>query len=744
MVYNVAPTPVLRESCAETCPMGANGSANAMRRKLPQALYMTKLSFGVHARRNSCLAPQAIRIILWRALLKMSMMGNSAAAGSAVAAARSLGAHGGGSGETTTAGGKIAQSESCSVLERAEKSEEKPTKVENTKKRTKAEKKESAAKLWKEFELRPTSGAVSPKFRPGGGYEAFISVLQKFAEGKITQTDFTDEDRRVVAELLRIYRVINEDLDDEDALTMYALCQTLQDMMAPLGKCDLSVDYAAQQPGEATTAALQNPPTDRRHLRLGISREGIFQFLQEIGACDYLPGVRAHATTGSGTQVGELDWTNAVNDLPNWRWTGLAGAQDVRKENGQGWMDEQCGRIERDDSVAGGFTNVVGYDLANFLRSWLLDNGCKQLSVCEAILLKPELQHLRKHVKHAEIFWSHMQQEPFLGEILSEFSGTDSTGCVDPQLKVGAVASTAGLLREVLHIRGSAAQFGSRKRALTALAKLQGFKKNYGDLRKIDEGWRDASGFEKHRRMMELLSQWKGELEKQSAALALFNKRTDFAGEILAAEEEDFLNRLANQIPIWMDFFCLRQCVSDFDLGTVRSIIDLFPVFVAAPQSMDYTKRLFCTYEVFSYDYSRELAVHLNRALKQQDNNPAVSVPFAAPFAVPAAGAGSSSDEDDNAGAPQVWFAQNFTNDANEIAKQLNTREAHTRAPVEEKLIHWFILKKNVLGDIHRLGVEEQVNRLFEPLSCMTEADVVETYANFDRRVAGIFEEATQ
>jgi hypothetical protein len=594
--------------------------------------------------------------------------------------------------------------------------------------------------LWKEFELRPTSGAVSPKFRPGGGYEAFISVLQKFAEGKITQTDFTDEDRRVVAELLRIYRVINEDLDDEDALTMYALCQTLQDMMAPLGKCDLSVDYAAQQPGEATTLALQNPPTDRRHLRLGISREGIFQFLQEVGACDYLPGVRAPATNGSGTQVGELDWTSAVNDLPNWRWTGLAGAQDVRKENGQGWMDEQCGRIEQDDSVAGGFTNVVGYDLANFLRSWLLDNGCKQLSVCEAILLKPELQHLRKHVKHAEIFWSHMQQEPFLGEILSEFSGTDSTGCVDPQLKGGAVASTAGLLREVLHIRGSAAQFGSRKRALTALAKLQGFT-NYGEFKDTEDmADMEGSAMVGLAKAALTLSQWKGELEKQSAALALFNKRTDFAGEILAAEEEDFLNRLANQIPIWMDFFCLRQCVSDFDLGAVRSIIGLFPVFVAAPQSMDYTTRLFCTYEVFSYDCSRELAVDLNKALKMPGNNLAVSVPSA----VPAAGAGSSSDEDDMTGAPQVWFAQNFTNDANEIAKQLNTREAHTRAPVEEKLIHWFILKKNVLGDIHRLGVEEQVNRLFEPLSCMTEADVVETYANFDRRVAGIFEEATQ
>ena len=43
--------------------------------------------------------------------------------------------------------------------------------------------------------------------------------------------------------------------------------------------------------------------------------------------------------------------------------------------------------------------------------------------MCEAILLKPELCDLREHVSEAKIFWSHMQCEPFLGEVLSDLGG---------------------------------------------------------------------------------------------------------------------------------------------------------------------------------------------------------------------------------------------------------------------------------------------------------------------------------
>ena len=55
----------------------------------------------------------------------------------------------------------------------------------------------------------------------------------------------------------------------------------------------------------------------------------------------------------------------------------------------------------------------------------------------------------------------------------------------------------------------------------------------------------------------------------------------------------------ANEIPIWMDYFSLRQCGNDFDLNRVNDVVQAMPVFVAAAASVGYVSRTFCVFELF-------------------------------------------------------------------------------------------------------------------------------------------------
>jgi len=83
------------------------------------------------------------------------------------------------------------------------------------------------------------------------------------------------------------------------------------------------------------------------------------------------------------------------------------------------WLDAQVGteKIGNADNryPNGGLMNVTGYDLADYIRKWQKDNHLEHLSVCEIILVKPEFQHLRQYVGFANVLWSHIQQESFLG-----------------------------------------------------------------------------------------------------------------------------------------------------------------------------------------------------------------------------------------------------------------------------------------------------------------------------------------
>lgn len=59
---------------------------------------------------------------------------------------------------------------------------------------------------------------------------------------------------------------------------------------------------------------------------------------------------------------------------------------------------------------------VTGYDLVEFLRQWLQNEGYGGMSVCEVILTQERFRGLRCYVAKATIFWSHIQLESFLGE----------------------------------------------------------------------------------------------------------------------------------------------------------------------------------------------------------------------------------------------------------------------------------------------------------------------------------------
>lgn len=58
---------------------------------------------------------------------------------------------------------------------------------------------------------------------------------------------------------------------------------------------------------------------------------------------------------------------------------------------------------------------MTGYDLVFYIRKWLTENSHDIHSVCEVILLDDKFKHIRDQVGIANVFWSHIQLEPFAG-----------------------------------------------------------------------------------------------------------------------------------------------------------------------------------------------------------------------------------------------------------------------------------------------------------------------------------------
>jgi hypothetical protein len=135
------------------------------------------------------------------------------------------------------------------------------------------------------------------------------------------------------------------------------------------------------------------PRSDRSHLRLGITLEGMYRFLEEVGLIEW--EVSRYA---SKSYHGSLGWKYVQTSYQ-------------RREKLQ-WIEDSGTADPVKQDPHHGLANMTGYDICDFLRQWLKREGFGELSVCEVILTSERFGHLRHHCNLATIFWSHIQREP--------------------------------------------------------------------------------------------------------------------------------------------------------------------------------------------------------------------------------------------------------------------------------------------------------------------------------------------
>jgi len=173
------------------------------------------------------------------------------------------------------------------------------------------------------------------------------------------------------------------------------------------------------------------------------------------------------------------------------------------------WLDAQVGTVKKGNADGGlpngGLKNVTGYDLAEYIRKWQHTKHLNHLSVGEIILVEPDFKHLRQYASIANVFWSHIQMESFVG----------SSSTYHDQ---------------------------STKNEMSTIYMMN-----------------DAH------------SDFKGRLPPQDSCF------------------------------YWLDYFCLRQCRSDFDVDcTIELIKDIGKVVSAIDSNFEYIKRSFCILELYA------------------------------------------------------------------------------------------------------------------------------------------------
>lgn len=96
-----------------------------------------------------------------------------------------------------------------------------------------------------------------------------------------------------------------------------------------------------------------------------------------------------------------------------------------RTAHTQAWLGEplRCPSGHFLDRVE--YANMTGYDLMDFVRSWLRREGHDRLSVCEVVLLDNRFADLRHYVDKANIFWSHPQMQDFITHTTRTMKGVD-------------------------------------------------------------------------------------------------------------------------------------------------------------------------------------------------------------------------------------------------------------------------------------------------------------------------------
>jgi hypothetical protein len=126
-----------------------------------------------------------------------------------------------------------------------------------------------------------------------------------------------------------------------------------------------------------------------QHLCLGITREGLVQFLQRLHFYDLLS-----AEQGDPSQPTNLS---------------SYGRYDATYERPEAlsWVTESFGPFNpHANPFLGEEHHCTGYDLCWVIRRWLADRGQEHLLVNEVLLAEGS-----PHVGKADVFWSHMQQK---------------------------------------------------------------------------------------------------------------------------------------------------------------------------------------------------------------------------------------------------------------------------------------------------------------------------------------------
>jgi hypothetical protein len=162
---------------------------------------------------------------------------------------------------------------------------------------------------------------------------------------------------------------------------------------------DLPADLSRYRPKLHGTSEF-----DFSHLRLGVTPRGMIGFLSHKDVGLIVP------KDGSDEEGND--------PLLGWKYNAEPGLYTRPAAEAEVWLDEAAGGpVEKGGEW--GLTNLVGYDICFFIRNWLKREGLEQNSVCEVVLLDDRFRALRDHVGPADVFWSHVQGEDFLGHRLS-------------------------------------------------------------------------------------------------------------------------------------------------------------------------------------------------------------------------------------------------------------------------------------------------------------------------------------
>lgn len=148
------------------------------------------------------------------------------------------------------------------------------------------------------------------------------------------------------------------------------------------------------------------PRNDRSHYRLGLNIQAMGPLLARIGFLDEDRGSDSSAKRFEDASVIEK-----YRPYEAFQWKYVSGYR--RSEQTAAWLDDVVGPIDSDPIY--GLANVTGYDICDYVREWLGREGHQERSLCEVILLDDRFADLRPFVGRANVFFSHLQLEKFLG-----------------------------------------------------------------------------------------------------------------------------------------------------------------------------------------------------------------------------------------------------------------------------------------------------------------------------------------